>query len=314
MGMLVDGVWQDEDLKKFTRDGVNVRFDAGFHHVIEDRAGSQYPAEPGRYALYFNRTCPWSHRGVLTRALKGLEDVVDAVLLDPVRGPQSWWFGSDGTFRDPALSATHLHQLYSASNNSFTGRVSIPVLWDKQTETIVSNDSAAIARMFNSEFNRFAERPELDYYPAARRSLIDAWNDRVADKIADGVYRCLLAASQEEYETAFDELFAELDAMETHLTGHRYLTGNTPTEPDWRLFACLVRFDAVYYPMYGCNLRRIVDYPNLWAYTRDLYQLPHVAGTVDMEALKKGYYGIIRPGRPVPKGPALDFTAAHNRA
>jgi putative glutathione S-transferase len=215
---------------------------------------------------------------------------------------------------DPALGATHLHTLYSASNPSFTGRVSVPVLWDKHTRRIVNNDSGAIARLFNNEFNALAEHPERDFYPLALRPEIDALNEFVAERLNDGVYRCLLAKDQAQYEAGFDRVFGALDELETRLAHQRYLLGNSPTEPDWRLFACLVRFDAVYYPLYQCNLRRIVDYPNLWAYTRDLYQLPAVAGTVNLAEIKAGYYGMIGRSGMVPKGPLIDFNTAHGRA
>ena len=313
MGMLVDGRWQDEDLADFRRDGRQVRFSSGFHERITRDGSSPYPAVAGRYVLYFNRTCPWSHRAVATRALKGLEQVVDAVLLDPAMGRQSWWFGDSDEYSDPALGATWLHELYSASDETFTGRVSIPVLWDREAARIVNNDSGAIARMLNDEFNDFAERPGIDLYPAALRDDIDALNDYIGDRLTDGVYRCLLAANQEQYEAGFDQLFEALDTLDARLADSRYLLGHEPTEPDWRLFGCLVRFDAVYYSLYRCNLRRIVDYANLWDYTRDLYQLPGIAATVDIDALKRGYYRSVNRAGFVPKGPELDFEAPHAR-
>ena len=313
MGMLVHGRWQDDDLADFHRDGKQVRFSGGFHQRIAADGSTAYPPEPGRYALYFNRTCPWSHRAVATRALKGLDGVIDAVLLDPAMSAQSWWFGDSGEYRDPALGATWLHQLYSASDADFTGRVSTPVLWDKQSARIVNNDSGAIARMFNDEFNASAERPEIDLCPPALRADIDELNEYIGDRLTDGVYRCVLAASQEDYETGFDRVFEALDSLDRRLADARYLLGEQPTEPDWRLFGCLVRFDAVYYPLYRCNLKRVVDYAHLWDYTRDLYQLPGIAGTVDIEAIKSGYYRSVRHGGFIPKGPALDFAAPHGR-
>ena len=190
----------------------------------------------------------------------------------------------------------------------------MPVLWDKHTATIVNNDSGAIARMFGSAFDAFAKHPEVNFYPAAKAQAIDALNELIGDRVTDGVYRCLLAKNQTDYEAGFDRLFATLDQLDQQLAGQRYLLGAEPTEPDWRLFACLVRFDAVYYSLYKCNLRRIVDYENLWEYTRDLYQIPGVARTVDLERIKAGYYGIVSRGGLVPKGPLLDFTAPHQRA
>ena len=314
MGMLVNGQWQREDLREFARDGSKVRFDSGFHDAIRADGSTAFLPESGRYALYCNWTCPWSHRALVTRAQKGLTATIDLVLLEPSMGKESWWFGERGRYSDPALGATHLHTLYSASNPGFTGRVSVPVLWDKHTRRIVNNDSGAIARLFNNEFNALAEHPERDFYPLALRPEIDALNEFVAERLNDGVYRCLLAKDQAQYEAGFDRVFGALDELETRLAHQRYLLGNSPTEPDWRLFACLVRFDAVYYPLYQCNLRRVVDYPNLWAYTRDLYQLPAVAGTVNLAEIKAGYYRMIGRGGMVPKGPLIDFNTAHGRA
>lgn len=311
MGMLVNGEWQAEDLKNFKRGAEQVRFSSGFHHPVS--YDDDFKPEANRYTLYFNWTCPWSHRATLTRQLKGLRNTIDLVLLEPAMGEQGWWFGDSGEYRDPAIGATHLHELYSASDASFTGRVSVPVLWDKKTGQIVNNDSGAIARMFNAAFNDFATHPDVDFYPEHLRAEIDTLNDFIAENLNDGVYRCLLAPSQQDYEKAFDILFQSLDELEQRLSGQRYLLGNQPTEPDWRAFACLVRFDAVYYSLYKCNLRRIVDYPNLWAYTRDLYQLPGVTKTVNLAEIKRGYYGMIHRGGMIPKGPAIDFHAAHSR-
>ena len=311
MGMLVEGKWQAEDLPQFARDGSKVRFDQGFYGVIDD--DGKFLPEPGRYALYLNWTCPWSHRALVTRVLKGLEEVIDLVLLEPAMGPESWWFGKTDDYVDPALGALHLHELYSASNNNFTGRVSVPVLWDKKLQQIVCNDSGMIARMFNTAFQAFADSADSDFYPSQLRAAIDPLNDFIADRLNDGVYRCLLAATQEQYEQAYDVLFVALDELESTLSTRRFLLGSQPTEPDWRAFACLVRFDAIYYPLYGCNKKRIVDYPNLWAYTQDLYQLPGVASTVNLKEIKRGYYGIIKPGGIIPKGPDLDLNASHGR-
>lgn len=313
MGMMIEGRWSDEDLSGFVRDGQQVRFSSGFHNSIKADGSGDFPAEANRYALYLNRTCPWSHRAAVTRVLKGLESVVDEVLLEPAMGMQSWWFGESGEYRDPAMSATHLHQLYAASDSNFTGRVSVPILWDKKTSQIVNNDSGAIARLLNSEFNHYATAPQTDFFPSALASEIDQLNEFIGDRTTDGVYRCLLAKSQGDYEQAFDQLFDALDTLDSRLANQRFLLGQQITEPDWRLFACLVRFDAVYYPLYKCNRQRIVDFANLWDYTRDLYQTPGVASTVDLERIKQGYYGIVHRGGIVPKGPLLDFSAPHNR-
>ncbi len=313
MGMLVNGVWQNDDASGFVRDGKNVRFSSGFHDWVRNDGTTEFVPEASRYALYLNRTCPWSHRAAVTRELKGLSNVIDEVLLEPAMGEQSWWFGDSGEYVDPAIGATHLHELYTVSDPTFTGRVSVPILWDKKLERIVNNDSGALARMFNSEFNDLAEFPQADFCPEPLRAEIDELNDYVGDRLNDGVYRCLLAKSQMDYEAAFDRLFEALDFLDGQLSRQRYLLGPNPTEPDWRLFACLVRFDAIYYSLYKCNLRRIVDYPNLWDYTRDLYQIPGVACTVDMDRIKAGYYGILSRGGIVPKGPLIDLDAPHAR-
>ena len=311
MGMLVEGIWQAEDLRQFKRDGNQVRFSSGFHQAIS--SSSDFRPEPGRYVLYFNWTCPWSHRASITRQLKGLQEAIDIALLEPSMGEEGWWFGESGEYHDPAIGAKYLHQLYSISDAAFTGRVSVPILWDKRTGQIVNNDSGEIARFFNGEFNEFARHRDVDFYPEALRAEIDALNEFIADNLNDGVYRCLLAPGQKEYEQAFDALFKSLDILEERLSEQRYLLGDRPTEPDWRAFACLSRFDAVYYSLYKCNLKRIVDYPNLWAYTRDLYQIPGVANTVNLREIKRGYYGMIHRGGVVPKGPEIDFSLPHGR-
>ncbi len=313
MGMLVEGKWQDEDAEGFVRDGKNVRFSSGFHQLVKADGSTEFTPDAGRYALYYNWTCPWSHRASVTRELKGLSKVVDRVLLEPAMSNQSWWFGTSGEYSDPAIGASHLHELYSASQPDFTGRVSVPILWDKKTRQIVNNDSGAIARMFNQEFNDVAENPTLDLYPAPLHNEIDELNEYIADHTTDGVYRCLLAKSQSDYEIAFDRLFNALEEIDKRLAKQRYLLGDQVTEPDWRLFACLLRFDAVYYSLYKCNLKRIVDFDNLWDYTRDLYQIPGVSNTVNLDKIKAGYYGIVSPGGIVPKGPMIDFTQPHTR-
>ena len=313
MGMLVKGVWQDQDLKDFERNGKNVRFQSGFHNKVQKDDSSSFIPEVGRYALYFNVTCPWSHRATIVRQLKGLSHVIDAVLLEPAMGQQSWWFGSTGNYPDPAMNATHLHELYTATEETFTGRVSIPVLWDKIQRKIVNNDSAMIARMFNNEFNEFALKPDLDFYPSKHKAVLDRLNNLVADKLNDGIYRCLLANNQNLYEQAFDSIFFTLDSLENTLRGQRYLVCDHPTEPDWRFFAFLIRFDAVYYSLYKCNLRRIADYPNLFAYTKDLYQMPGIAETVDLPAIKHGYYKTVDRRAIVPKGPNLNLLEPHDR-
>ena len=313
MGMLVDGMWQDSDLKTFQRNDKQVRFGSGFHEKVTQNHTTAYLPEAGRYLLYVNVTCPWSHRTTLTRQLKGLSNVIEIVFLEPVMGKESWWFGDSKKYRDPAIHATHLHELYSATDPNFTGRVSIPVLWDKKTKKIVNNDSAQIARMFNFEFNEIAENPKIDFYPLTSRDEIDHLNSLIADNLNDGVYRCLLARNQKLYEEAYDSIFETLDYLEERLTSKRYLVGQLPTEPDWRLFSFLIRFDIVYYSLYNCNMKRISDYPCLSSYTKDLYQISGVSETVDLDGIKRGYFLTVNPNGIVPKGPHLDLCSPHFR-
>ena len=313
MGMMIEGTWSQKEIQGYVRNSKNVRFSNGFHDTVKADRKTVFPAESGRYSLYFNRTCPWSHRAVVTAKLKGLRHVVQEVELDPVMGEESWWFGNSGDYQDPALQATYLHELYTKSNPKFTGRVSIPVLWDRKKECIVNNDSGAIARMFNSEFNQFAENPEVNFYPQNLSEEINSLNEEIGNRITDGVYRCLLAESQATYEKSFRELFDKLDELNQRLRHTRFLLGDFPTEPDWRLFASLVRFDAVYYALYKCNHKRIVDYDELWGYTCDLHQIPGVSETVELEKIKIGYYQSVKKNDIVPKGPLINFGAPQKR-
>jgi putative glutathione S-transferase len=316
MGMLCEGQWRQEDVAAFARNGRNVRFADGFDGWVMERQEAAHPAEKNRYILYCNRTCPWSHRALITRQLKGLVDAVGLVLLEPAMGDEGWWFGTSGEYSDPTMNATYLHELYSAADPHYTGRVSVPILWDKKLQTIVSSDSGSIARMFNNHFDSLARASLVDFYPEYLREEIDELNEYIGDRINDGIYRCLLASGQEDFDIAFDSLFLALDCLEERLSRTRYLLGSVVTEPDWRFFACLLRFDIVYYGLYNCNLRRIVDYPNLWGYTCDLYQTRGVSETVDLGAMKRGYYGIINRRRGdtiIPKGPFVDFNSPHQR-
>jgi len=236
---------------------------------------------------------------------------------DPQMGDEGWVFSdAPGCIPDTANGFTHLYEVYTAAKSSFTGRVTVPVLWDKKRRTIVNNESAEIIRMLNSEFDAFGDA-SVDFYPPALRAEIDAINAPVYEHVNNGVYRAGFATSQEAYEEAWSALFEELDALEQQLSRRRYLCGDRPTEADWRLFTTLVRFDAVYYSHFKCNRQRLVDYPNLWGYTRDLYQVPGVADTVNLEHIKRHYYWShvsINPTRIVPLGPAIDFSAPHDRA
>lgn len=318
MGMLIEGRWTKDDTPQHVRDGQTVRYESPFRNWISGYGAdkpSAFRAEPGRYHLYAGPGCPWSHRAVLVRKLKGLEDAIAMSHTSPAMGPEGWWFGdTSGGASDPINDATHLHQIYARAKPDYTGRVTTPVLWDKQTKTIATNDSPALMRLFNSEFNAFAKHADLDFAPEARRAEIDALNLLIADRVNDGVYRCGLATTQETYGQAFDVLFATLDEFEARLSKQRFLLGRELMEPDLRLFPSLVRFDIAYYSMFRCNLRRIIDYPNLHAYTCDLYQTAGVAETVDLQLIKKTYYHSRSPNSIIPKGPALDFDATHNRA
>ena len=322
MGMLVDGVWQDVQRDKKKTGGRFQRADTQWRDwVTRDGQPAEgrergFKAEPGRYHLYVALACPWAHRTMIFRKLKKLEDVISASVVHHFMGKDGWTFvAEDGATGDDLYGKDFLHQIYTRADPAYSGRVSVPVLWDRKQETIVSNESSEIIRMLNSAFDEWGDA-SLDFYPERLRREIDAVNDLVYAAINNGVYRSGFATTQEAYEEAFGELFDALDTMEDRLARHRYLVGDTLTEADWRLFTTLVRFDAVYYSHFKCNLRRIADYPNLSNYLRELYQTPGVAGTVNMHNIKAHYYGShesINPTRIIPVGPELDFDAPHDR-
>ncbi|HET9246056.1 MAG TPA: glutathione S-transferase family protein [Xanthobacteraceae bacterium] len=322
MGLLVDGVWQDEQHSARTPDGRFVRPTTRFRNWVTEDGGpgptgeGGFAAARGRYHLYVALPCPWAHRTVIMRMLKGLEDVVSMSVLEPLYGPHGWRFGtSPGTVPDSVNGASELAEIYLRADPRYTGRVSVPALWDKERRTIVNNESAEIIRMLNGAFGRFTN-VRTDYYPPALREEIDRVNALVYENINNGVYRAGFATAQEAYEEAFRALFRVLDELERRLARQRYLAGGDITEADWRLFTTLVRFDAVYYSHFKCNLRRIIDYPNLSNYLRDLYQQAGVAATVNMDHIKRHYYGSQRHVNPtgiVPLGPQLDFMAPHDR-
>jgi glutathionyl-hydroquinone reductase len=322
MGLLVDGVWRDEQHAERTPAGRFVRPSTRFRNWITED-GSPGPtgeggfaAARGRYHLYVAYACPWAHRTIIMRMLKGLEDVVSMSVVEPLYGPHGWRFGtSPGTTPDSVNGASELAEIYLRADPKYTGRVSVPALWDRERRTIVNNESPEIIRMLNGAFGRFTN-VRTDYYPEALRGEIDRVNTLVYENINNGVYRAGFATAQEAYEDAFRAVFAALDEIEATLARQRYLAGADITEADWRLFPTIVRFDAVYYSHFKCNLRRIVDYPNLSNYLRDLYQQPGVAATVNMDHIKRHYYGSQRHVNPtgiVPVGPALDFLAPHDR-
>jgi putative glutathione S-transferase len=270
----------------------------------------------GRYHLYVALACPWSHRAVVVRKLKGLEDAISVSYAAPYRDERGWAFPGGG-FVDDLHGWSFLQRAYEETDPGFDGRVTVPVLWDKQEGRIVSNESQDIVRMLNSEFNAVAGNPDLDLYPPELRRDIDAMNERIYDEVNNGVYRTGFSTSQDAYDEAFTSLFERLAALEELLGERRYLTGDRLTEADWRLWVTLVRFDAVYYVHFRCNGRRLVDHPNLWAYARELYQHPGVAGTVAWDEIKEHYYtthDMLNPKRIIPGGPLdMDWTAPHGR-
>lgn len=317
MGLLVHGQWQDRWYDTESTGGRFVREDAGFRNWVSSEAHAPFTPEAGRYHLYVSLACPWAHRTLILRALKGLQSVIGVSVVDPYMGEQGWTFSdAPGCIPDPLYGAEHLYDLYTRAVPDYTGRVTTPTLWDAHRETIVSNESADIVRMFNSAFDGLAEQPQRDYYPPALRGEIDTINAKVYDNVNNGVYKAGFATSQAAYEQAFGPLFDTLDQLDDRLARQRYLAGAQITEADWRLFTTLVRFDAVYYSHFKCNRRRIVDYPNLSGYLRELYQVPGVAETTDFDHIKQHYYrshGTINPTGIVPVGPELALDAPHGR-
>jgi glutathionyl-hydroquinone reductase len=325
MGLLVDGVWRDQWYDTAKSDGRFERSAAQFRNWVtaDGSAGPSgkggFKAETGRYHLYVSYACPWAHRTLIFRVLKRLEAHISLSVVHWHMGAQGWTFAAgDGVVPDPIVGAQYMHQVYIAADAKYSGRVTVPVLWDKRQKTIVSNESPEIIRMFNSAFDALrGVEAKLDFYPKALRAEIDAVNARVYATINNGVYRAGFATAQAPYDEAVRELFESLDWLEARLARQRYVAGNQITEADWRLFTTLVRFDPVYHTHFKCNLRRLVDYPNLWNYTREIYQVPGVAATVRLDHIKKHYWGshrTINPSGLVPIGPAIDYAIPHDRA
>jgi putative glutathione S-transferase len=308
MGLLIDGVWHDQDQRRANESGEFVRADSSFRAAI-GAADGRFPATSGRYHLFVNAGCPWAYRTVLYRSLKNLDAVVSISFTAPAAGSQGWTFGDTA---EPILGARHIHNIYSLADPSFTGRATVPVLWDLEERTIVNNESADIIRMFNSAFNGIEGVSAVDFYPDEHATEIDQLNALIYDTVNNGVYRCGFAQSQQAYEQAYDALFETLDQLDARLAGQRYLCGDVITEVDWRLFSTLVRFDLAYYSQFRCNRNRLIDFAHLWPYTRDLYQQPEVAATVDVAAIKGIYYGGRAPGI-LPKGPDINFGEPHQR-
>ena len=297
-------------------DGTFQRQADAFRHWVTSDGSSTYPAEPGRYHVYVSLACPWAHRTIIMRKLKNLESVIGMTVVDPIRDDQGWAFrDGSGHTTDPVNGFQWLREAYTRTDPHFAGRVTVPVLWDRQTGKIVSNSDDDLMRMFNQAFNQLTDS-QADFYPEPLRQEIDALNDEVYERINNGVYQAGFATSQAAYEQAVLCLFAALDDLEQRLARQRYLFGDRIVETDWRLFVTLIRFDAVYHGHFKCNLRRIVDYPNLFGYVKDLYQVPGVAETVNFDHIKRHYYMThddINPTRIVPLGPIQDFTTPHGR-
>lgn len=320
MGLLVDGVWQ-EDVSR-TKDGRFIRPQSSFRNFVTADGGAGptgdggFKAEAGRYHLYVSLACPWAHRTLIFRKLKKLEAVISVSVTEPLYGKTGWEFSAGaGANRDDVNGKATLAEIYLLADPHYSGRVSVPVLWDKKRRTIVNNESSEIIRMLNAAFEAFTD-VHTDYYPAQLRGEIDHINQIVYANVNNGVYRAGFATSQEAYEEAARAIFATFDQLEQQLSRQRYLVGRQITEADWRLFTTLVRFDTVYYGHFKCNLRRLADYANLWNYLRDLYGVGGVAETVNIDHIKRHYYGSQRQVNPtgiVPIGPTIDFTARHDR-
>lgn len=322
MGLLVDGQWHDHWYDTAETGGRFERSEARFRNWItaDSSAGAGgeagFKAEPGRYHLYVSLACPWASRTLILRELKGLQDMISVSVVNPFMGEHGWTFEpGPGVVADPVSGARYMYEVYLRADPCYSGRVTVPVLWDLQRDTMVSNESAEIIRMLNSAFDGVGAR-EGDYAPAALLEQIDAVNAEVYEDVNNGVYKAGFATSQQVYEQEVATLFARLDSLEKRLGRQRYLVGGQLTEADWRLFTTLIRFDAVYHGHFKCNLRRLVDYPNLWSYTRELYQHPGVAGTVNFEHIKQHYYRshkTINPNGIVPAGPLLDLQEPGSR-
>lgn len=317
MGLLIDGVWHDQWYDTASHGGRFVRPDPAFRDWVEPDPEARFPAEAGRYHLYVSLACPWAHRALIMRRLKGLEDVISVSIVHPDMGEYGWRFGGDypGATEDHVNGCDYLHEVYQRAKPDYTGRVTVPALWDRHTGVIVNNESADLIRMLNSAFDAWAS-PAPDFYPPGYREAIDAANDYVYDRINNGVYKAGFATTQPAYEEAVEALFEALDRLDERLGEQRYLAGDRVTEADWRLFTTLVRFDAVYVGHFKCNYRRISDYPNLSGYLRELYQYPGIADTVDFGHIKRHYYAShtnINPTGIVPVGPVLDLEAPHGR-
>jgi glutathionyl-hydroquinone reductase len=315
MGMVIDGRWTENPPEETGTSGEFRRIASVFRDRITADGSSGYPAAAGRYHLYVGYHCPWAHRTIMFRALKKLESAISISYCLPYLAENGWIYELRPECPDCTLDQIngfhYLHQAYTKADPHYTGKVTIPVLWDKQTNKIVNNESAEIIRMFNSEFVGIAG-DDTDYYPAPLRKEIDALNDFIYTNVNNGVYRCGFARSQEAYNAAYDSLFSALDQLESRLANRRYLLGDQQTEADWRLFPTLVRFDVAYFSIFKCNRQRMSDFPNLWRFTRDLYSTPGIADTVKPRLYVQNYYSLTRvnPTGIIPRGTPVDFDAA----
>ena len=320
MGVLIKGEWRDEELPvEYPKDGQFQRVDSRFRDRITADGSSGFKAEAGRYHLYVAHNCPWAHRALIYRAIKKLEGAISVAYAVPGLREHGWTFENHPDFPDctpDTVNGFHyLYEAYTASEPSYTGKVTVPALWDKKTKRIVNNESSEIIRMLDSEFRGIAG-DDTEFYPPALRAEIDRLNDVIYSTVNNGVYRCGFAKTQEAYEAAYDALFATLDELEARLGRQRYLVGNRITEADWRLFPTLLRFDVAYFSLFKCNKKRIADYPNLSNYMRELYRVPGVADTVKPRYYVIGYYSIrkLNPTGITPKGTPIDLSAPHDRA
>lgn len=322
MGLLVDGKWHDKWYDTKNTGGKFIRSESQFRRWItaDGSPGPDgqkgFPAEAGRYHLYVSYACPWAHRTLIVRALKELEDIISVSVVGKLMLENGWTFDkADGSSGDTLYGSEFLHQIYTRADSSYSGRVTVPVLWDKKTQTIVSNESSEIIRMFNTAFDSLGAA-EGHYYPEAQQDHINDINERIYDTVNNGVYKAGFATTQAAYEAALHPLFGSLNWLEEKLETQRFLTGSELTEADIRLFTTLIRFDPVYVGHFKCNLKMLKDYPNLWAYTRDIYNLPGIQATVHMDHIKGHYYGshkTINPTRVIPFGPNLDYSNPQNR-
>ena len=323
MGLLVDGVWTDQWYDTKSSGGKFERSASQFRNWItpDGSAGPTgeggFKAEYDRYHLYVSYACPWAHRTLIYRKLKGLEEMIGLSVVHWYMAENGWTFApeEDGTVSDQLFGSDFAHEIYIRADPVYTGRVTVPILWDKEKETIVSNESSEIIRMFNSAFDDIGAA-DGDYYPSEKHKEINELNDRIYDTFNNGVYRCGFATTQEAYDEAIGPLFDTMDFLENRLAEHRFLVGDQPTEADWRLFPTLYRFDGVYHGHFKCNRKQLVDYPNLWAYTRDLYQWKGIRDTVNMDHVRKHYYcshETINPHRILPIGAEIDFDEPSGR-